>query len=80
MIKRKEVSSTVVAVFLVIAVIISVAGTYLVMDRLNGEFSSVTDEEKVIGASAQGNINLQIVGQEGQTSANTGQVSLTIVK
>ncbi len=73
---EKDIPKNIVMVLIVITLIISVAGTWIVSERLDASNA----EAKDIGGSENGNIGFEITEEESKVGSSTANIGLVKIK
>ncbi len=73
---EKDIPKNIVIVLIVITLIISVAGTWIVSERLDAGNA----EAKAIGGSEGGNIGFEIIEEESKVGSSAGNIGLVLSK
>lgn len=71
-----DISKNVVIVLIVIALIVSVAGTWIVSNRLDADKIEI----KKIGGTQEGNVGFTLIEEPSKTGESTGNVGFTKIK
>ncbi len=73
---ERDISKNVVIVLIVIALIVSVAGTWIVSNRLDADKIEI----KKISGTPEGNVGFTLIEEPSKTGESTGNVGFTKIK